>query len=565
MADSSLRDIVDLESPCFILDFWTEDVLRLFNISQDLYRVIKAAILQFYSPGIQKEKLDYNCINFKLNGYPFAYSKPVFVKRDDHKIFCDTLCQMLQNLSFVGWEASMALNLNSCNTLSSIFFKRSDSEEHKVYSAVNLYMSNKMQLINCSDEVFTAVLQCCRKMWSPGVTTTDSGRFSDASLSNSFTIQLGKTPWESSNKASSTDCALLMMELFTCLRCMGLNFEFACHLSNNAQQTLIFSKKVAITNSCVERDLMTSQFNSSAGLCAFNFSHHNRLELVMAPKELEDLVTDIITNHEFQTTNIQSSERINAASQVFKLNSKPWNPPVEPEVVLLVNNIVNNTWSQLGWQSLVSLDISRIGNSNTSLLLMEKDEFWKPSSICCVYFHASYKLLKNRFFISIFNFDIDHLRLLVDKISSTFRVKKWETIQYPSQGEGTSQRALYQRWKTKQSWFRWEFETDVWTTCCHTSMCDRRYTQLRMLQLYLFDQITSKCYEPMQINTSLVSGPCKQMRHSLHPFVDVVFFKKSTGAPNTATATNSACYTNHTPSSNDDYSLGSADSKSSTT
>ena len=70
--------------------------------------------------------------------------------------------------------------------------------------------------------------------------------------------------------------------------------------------TKVVFKKVAITNSCVERDLMTSQFNSSAGLCAFNFSHHNRLELVMAPKELEDLVTDIITNHEFQTTNIQS-------------------------------------------------------------------------------------------------------------------------------------------------------------------------------------------------------------------------------------------------------------------
>ena len=107
------------------MDFWTEDVLRLFNVHQDLYRVIKAAILQFYSPGIQKEKLDYNCISFKLNGYPFAYSKPVFVKRDDHKIFIDTFCQILQNLSFVGWEVSMSPNLNSCNTLSTLFFKRS--------------------------------------------------------------------------------------------------------------------------------------------------------------------------------------------------------------------------------------------------------------------------------------------------------------------------------------------------------------------------------------------------------------------------------------------------------
>ncbi|XP_075252848.1 uncharacterized protein LOC142344790 [Convolutriloba macropyga] len=564
MADSSGRDMVDLDSPCFIMDFWTEDVVRLFNISQDLYRVIKAAILQFYSPGIQKEKLDYNCINFKLNGYPFAYSKPVFAKRDDHKIFVDTLCQTLQNLSFIGWEATMALNLNSCNTLSSIFFKRTDSEEHKVYSAVNLYMSNKIQLVNCSDEVFTAVLQCCRKMWSPGVTTTDSGRFSDPSLSNSFTIQLGKTPWESSNKASCTDCALLMMELFTCMRQMGLHFEMAAHLSNNAQQTLIFSKKVAITNSAAEKDLMTSShYSTGVSLCAVNLSHHNRMEMVMAPRELEDLVTDIIANHEYQNTTIQACDRINAASKVFKLSNKPWDPPVDPEIVLLINTIVNSAWSQLGWQSVASVDISRIGNSNTCLMLMEKDEFWKPSNICCVYFHASYKLLKNRFYISVFNFDVDHLRLLVEKISANFRVKKWETLQYPDNGQASSQRSLYQRWKTKQSWFRWEFETDVWTTCCHSSMCDRRYTQLRMLQLYLFDQITSKCYEPMQINTSLVSGQCKQMRHSLHPYVDIVFFKKST-ITTASGPTISACYTNNS-SSVDAYSLGSADSKSSTT
>ena len=63
--------------------------------------------------------------------YPFAYSKPVFAKRDDHKIFVDTLCQTLQNLSFIGWEATMALNLNSCNTLSSIFFKRYSQSHHK--------------------------------------------------------------------------------------------------------------------------------------------------------------------------------------------------------------------------------------------------------------------------------------------------------------------------------------------------------------------------------------------------------------------------------------------------
>ena len=85
---------------------------------------------------------------------------------------------------------------------------------------------------------------------------------------------------------------------------------------------------------------------------------------------------------------VSASDRVNAASNVLKMSNKPWDPPVEPEVVLLVNTIINNAWSQLGWQSLVSLDISRIGNSNTCLMLMEKDEFWKPSNICCVYFHV---------------------------------------------------------------------------------------------------------------------------------------------------------------------------------
>ena len=72
----------------FILDFWTEDVLRLFNISQDLYRVIKAAILQFYSPGIQKEKLDYNCINFKLNGSALLMNTPFVLKFSFSLYFC---------------------------------------------------------------------------------------------------------------------------------------------------------------------------------------------------------------------------------------------------------------------------------------------------------------------------------------------------------------------------------------------------------------------------------------------------------------------------------------------
>ena len=82
---------------------------------------------------------------------------------------------------------------------------------------------------------------------------------------------------------------------------------------------------------------------------------------------------------------------------VQKLSGKPWDPPVEPEVVLLVNTIINNVWTQLGWQALATLDISRIGQSNTCLMLLEKDEFWKPSDVCCVFFHVSSGFI--RFFL----------------------------------------------------------------------------------------------------------------------------------------------------------------------
>lgn len=280
--------------PYFSLTFRMQDKIKMTLADNQVVGVVRNAVIQFWSPGIQVDGVDKDgSYEIKFNGLPFCKAGSHESAIQSKKV----CCKILSDLHALGWRLMVCSDLSRTTDLTTWFFQKATVESKpQLVVCVSLSSQDSLQLINAPESLRPAFKEAVSTGYSYGIQE-------ERPYGQDFEVKLRGYPWNSANLEEGIFARRLILELFRKFDQNRFQFYGTANLKGTAD--------------CIFFMYDDQQAPGASQYMMISLNQNDRIRLIDSPQNVIDATRQIL--NQYWKNGLQAESNLNLAWE-FKVN-----------------------------------------------------------------------------------------------------------------------------------------------------------------------------------------------------------------------------------------------------